>query len=332
MIRVLHVLGGLNRGGAETMVMNLYRNIDRSKVQFDFIVHTKNKCDYDDEIKSLGGRVYNVPKYTGKNHFEYKKAWIRFFKEHSEYKIIHGHVRSTAAIYLKIAKKNGLTTISHSHNTSSGKGLSAVVKNTFQYPTRYVAEYLFACSEFAGKWLFGRKSLHKDNFYILNNAIDGKSFIFDKKIREDKREEFKIKDRFVIGHIGRFHPQKNHDFLIDIFKKVHDINNNAVLMLVGDGELKQIIQEKIENLGLCDSVIFTGVRSDIPDLLQAIDVFVFPSIFEGLGIVAVEAQAAGIPCIVADTIPKEAYITDLIKSISLSEPVDVWSKAILKKV
>src|SRR5690625_2672586 len=147
--RILHVFGGMGRGGAETMVMNLYRKIDRSKIQFDFIVHTQNKCDFDDEIELLGGRIYRVPRYNGKNHFQYKRAWHKFLMNHPEYKIIHGHVRSTASIYLKIANSYGLITISHSHNTSSGKGFSAIVKNIFQYKIRYIADYLFACSQTA---------------------------------------------------------------------------------------------------------------------------------------------------------------------------------------
>ena len=324
----MHVFGRMDRGGAETMIMSLYRNIDRSKVQFDFVVHTKDKCDYDDEIRSLGGKIYSIPSYSGKNHSQYKRAWNDFFEEHKEYKIVHGHVRSTAAIYLKIAKKHGLLTIAHSHNTSSGKGLSAIVKNLLQYPIRNIADYLFACSEFAGHWLFGEKACKKNNFFILKNAIDVEGFIYNEEVIDEVRKEFNIDGKFVVGNIARFHPQKNHTFLIDIFKKVHDKNKDAVLMLVGQGDLQQEIKDKVRKLGLSDNVIFTGVRSDIPDLLQAMDVFVFPSLFEGLGIVAVEAQAAGLRCIVADTIPEEAFVTDLIEVISLKESADIWAKVV----
>lgn len=329
-IRILHVLGGLNRGGAETMIMNLYRKIDRSKIQFDFVIHTSNKCDYDDEIKVLGGRIYSLPRYTGKNHFIYKKAWNSFYKQHPEYKIVHGHVRSTAVIYLRSAKKYGKVTIAHSHNTSSGKGFSAIVKNAMQYPIRYIADYLFACSYPAGTWLFGNKACKKENFFILNNAIDLKAFIFDEKKRVQKRNEFGIEDRSIIGHIGRFDLQKNHEFLIDIFKEVHDKNDKAVLMLIGDGYLRPYIEKKVADLELANSVIFTGIRSDVPEILNAIDVFLFPSLFEGLGIVAIEAQACGIHCIVADTVPKEAYLTDLIEKISLKSSVNSWSENVLK--
>lgn len=329
-IRILQVFAQMNRGGAESMIMNLYRKIDRSKVQFDFIVHTGEKGNFDDEIKSLGGIIYHIPRYNGNNHMRYKKIWEKFFERHQEYKIIHGHVRSTASIYLKIAKEYGLTTIAHSHNTSSGVGISAIVKNILQYPIRYTADYLIACSILAGKWLFGERACRKKNFFILKNAIDTKTFIYNENVRVEKRQELKIQDKFVIGHIGRFHPQKNHEFLIDIFKELHDTIDNAILMLVGDGKLRNLIEEKVNNLGLIDSVLFTGVRNDIPELLQAMDVFVFPSLYEGLGIVTIEAQAAGLQCVVADTIPKEAYVTDKVQTLSLKKSAEEWGSVILK--
>lgn len=329
-IRVLQVFAQMNRGGAETMIMNLYRNIDRKKVQFDFVVHTKEKCDYDEEIASLGGSIYYIPRYSGKNHLQYKKAWNLFFKEHPKYKLIHGHVRSTAAIYLKIAKKYNLVTIAHSHNTSSGSGISAVAKNFMQYPIRNTADYLLACSKIAGEWLYGEKTCTKDNFYILNNAIDAKKFAINEEIRNGKRKEFHLEEKLVVGHIGRFHTQKNHTFLIDIFKAVSDQNENAVLMLVGDGELRQSIDKKVQDLGMDDKVIFTGVRSDIPELLQAMDVFAFPSLYEGLPVTLVEAQASGLPCIVSDTITDEVYFTDLIKSLNLNSSLNEWVDEILK--
>ncbi|MGY3718133.1 glycosyltransferase family 1 protein [Sutcliffiella cohnii] len=329
-IRVLQVFAQMNRGGAETMIMNLYRNIDRSRVQFDFIVHTEGECDYDEEIEALGGVIYRMPRYSGKNHLRYKKSWNEFFREHTEYRIIHGHVRSTAAIYLKIAKAHRLTTIAHSHSTSSGRGVSAIIKNILQYPIRYTADYLFACSKTAGEWLFGKKIYKNEKFLVVNNAIDSKKFIFDEKTREEIREEFAIDGKFVIGHIGRFNTPKNHEFLIDIFKEVYEKNNRAVLLLVGDGELREPIKAKINKMNLSDNVIFTGVRKDIPEILQAMDIFVFPSLYEGLGIAVIEAQAAGLPCIVAETIPKEAFVTDHIYSLSLKQSANKWANQILE--
>jgi glycosyltransferase involved in cell wall biosynthesis len=331
-VRVLQVFAEMNRGGAETMIMNLYRNIDRSKIQFDFIVHTEDQCAFDDEIYKLGGKIFRVPAYKGTNHLTYLKKWEHFFKKHQEYKIIHGHVRSTASIYLKTAQKYGLTTIAHSHNTSSGNGFSAIAKSVLQYPVRYVADYLFACSEAAGEWLFGDKACKKRNFYILNNAIDTKKFIFNNDIRDKKRKELQIEGKFVIGHVGRFHPQKNHEFLIDIFKEVYDKNDNAILLLIGEGDLQGSIQKKVYNLGLDNNVIFTGVRSDIPELFQAMDMFVFPSLYEGLGIVLIEAQASGLPCVVADTIPKEALIIENVEQVSLTKSPEIWREAILQRI
>ncbi|QUG40592.1 glycosyltransferase family 1 protein [Psychrobacillus sp. INOP01] len=331
-IRVLQVFAQMNRGGAETMIMNLYRNIDRSKIQFDFIVHTEEKCAFDDEIYKLGGKIFRVPAYKGKNHMNYVKSWRNFFEQQPEYNIIHGHVRSTAAIYLKIAKKYKLVTIAHSHSISSGTGLSAKVKDVIQYPIRNIADYLLACSKPAGEWLFGEIACKRNNFYILNNAIDTKKFVYSEKIRNGKRNEFPIKNKLVLGHVGRFNASKNHDFLIDIFKAVCDRNENAVLMLVGDGELRKTIEKKVNDLDLGEKVIFTGVREDIDELIQAMDMFVFPSLYEGLGIVLIEAQVSGLPCVVSDKIPKEAIITSNVEQVRLNNSPKIWSEVILTRL
>lgn len=328
-IRVLQVFAQMNRGGAETMIMNLYRNIDRQKIQFDFIVHTNEKCAYDDEIKQLGGKIFRVPVYNGRNHFHYKKSWHTFFKEHKEYKIIHGHVRSTAAIYLKIAHKYNRITIAHSHSTSSGNGFSAIVKDILQYPIRNTTDYLFACSKTAGEWLYGKKACKKDNFYVLNNAIDAKKYRFNQDVRNKIRKEFQLDGLFVVGHVGRFNTPKNHSYLIDIFKAVSEKNDNAVLMLIGDGNLRKSIEKKVIDLGLTSKVIFTGVRSDIPEILQAMDVFLFPSLYEGLPVTLIEAQAAGLHCIISDRITNEVVvITDLIKMLPLDNNTNLWANIV----
>lgn len=328
--RILHVVWKMDRGGAETMIMNLYRNIDRSKVQFDFIVHTNQKCSYDEEILALGGKIYNIPRFNGKNYIKYQNAWKQFFKEHKEYKLIHGHLGSTAAIYLSIAKKNGLYTIAHSHNTNNIVSMKGKLYSLFSYPTRHIADFFFGCSNDAGVDRFGEKVVSSKKFKVINNAIKVQDFMFSKSVRAMKRMEFSLNEKFVIGHIGRFNTQKNHTFLIDIFKKVHEKNDNAILMLVGDGSLRNDMERRIASLGLRENVIFTGVRSDIEDLLQAMDIFVFPSLFEGLGIVTVEAQASGLPCIVSDVIPKEAFVTNLVESISLESSINTWVDTILK--
>jgi glycosyltransferase involved in cell wall biosynthesis len=323
-IRILHVFGRLNRGGAETMIMNLYRNIDRSLIQFDFVVHTSEECDFDSEIYSLGGRVHRLPKYTVKNHFYYKKAWKNFFESNPNYNIIHGHVRSTASIYLKISKKYGLKTISHSHSTSSGTGFSAMVKSVLQLSIKNSADYLFACSQEAGEWLFGHKACKQYNFYILKNAINARDFIFNSLKRSKIRKELGVEDKVVIGHVGRFHSSKNHEFIIDVFKEMYDLNKNFSLLLVGDGELRHLIEKKIARLNLSGNVILVGSSSKVNELLQAFDVFMFPSLYEGLGISVIEAQAAGLPCIVSDKVPSEAIITDLVSTLPISALKQDW--------
>jgi len=329
-LRVLQVFSEMNRGGAETMIMNLYRHIDKTKIQFDFVVHTKEKCEFDEEIENHGGIIYRVPRYIGKNHFEYIDSWKNFFINHQDYKIIHGHIRSTASLYLKVAKKLGLITIAHSHNTSSGNGISSIVKNILQYPIRYTADYFLACSEASGKWLFGNRIILNRNFKLLLNAIEIDNFLFNNDLRNTIRKEFGVEDKYVIGHVGRFHPQKNHDFLINIFKIVHNKFTNSVLLLIGDGDLKESIQTKVKKENLENSVIFTGLRSDVPDILNGMDIFLMPSLFEGLPVTLIEAQANGMNCIVSDSITSEVKITDQVEFISLKNSTEYWSEIILK--
>lgn len=328
-IRILHVLGSLNRGGAETMIINLYRNIDRSKVQFDFVIHTNRKCDFNEEVEKLGGKIYNVSRYNGKNHFKYEKEWNLFFKNHPEYKVIHGHMRSTAAIYLKIAKKRGLITIAHSHSTASrGNKIQRTVKNIMQIPIRYIADYLFACSYDSGRWLYGKRAIKNQNFIILNNAIDTYEYFYDEDKRNDLRKKLNLESKYVIGHVGSFTYPKNHEFLINIFYEIQKFNKDAVLLLVGDGELKKNIIEKVQRLKINDKVIFTGVVSNVKDYMQIMDVFVFPSIFEGVPVTLVEAQAMGLPCIISNKITSEVILTSLVKILGLNNTSD-WTSSIL---
>lgn len=323
-IRVLHVFGVMNRGGAESMIMNLYRNIDRNKIQFDFMVHTSEKGAFDDEIKSLGGEIYHIPKYTGKNHFNYKKKWEVFFQNHEEHKIIHSHIRSTASIYLEIAKKYNKVTIAHSHSTSNGKGFDAFIKNMLQIPIKNTADYLFAASDKAGLWLYGEKAIQSKKYYKLNNAIETKKYVFNTSIRNKKRKELQLQNKFVIGHVGRFHESKNHNFIIEIFREVYKLQSNSVLVLIGEGDLKKSIEEKVKKYNLVDNVIFLGVREDVNELLQAIDVFIFPSLFEGLPVTVIEAQASGLPVILSKNITHEVAITDLVEFLPLEKDPKDW--------
>ena len=328
MIRVLHVLGGLDRGGAESMVMNLYRNIDREAVQFDFVIHTSEKQAYYAEIIALGGRIYHFPAFCGKNAFLLKKIWTVFFLAHPEYNILHSHVRSYASIYFQIAKKQGVKLIIHSHSTSNGTGLASAVKYILQLPLRYQADYLMACSTESGKWLYGRNACKKSNYRFVPNGIDMDRYAYSETTAAEYRANLGLKDKFVLGHVGRFHEAKNHMFLLDVFAGICQRRPNAMLMLVGDGDIRVRIESKIKSLGLENRVIMTGSRSDVPQLLQAMDVFVFPSLWEGLPVTVVEAQAAGLPCLISDTITDDVDISELVKRLPINNPI-AWVDAIL---
>lgn len=320
-IRVLQVVTYMGRGGLETMLMNYYRHIDHSKVQFDFLTHREFDGDYDKEIKELGGNVYHLSNLNPLS-IGYKTSLNDFFGNHPEYKIVHSHLDCMAGIPLKYAKLNNVPIrIAHAHNSNQTKDLKYPLKLFYKRNIKKNANYLFACGDEAGKWMF-----NTDNFKVLNNAIDAKDYTFNMNIRNDKRKEFGISDdSILVGHVGRFFPQKNHEFLIDIFNQFHKDHPNSYLMLVGEGELKTSIQDKVNTLGLEDYVIFTGLRSDVNELLQAMDVFLFPSLYEGLPVSIIEAQAAGLSCLISDKVPIECKKTDLVYQLNLNDSVNVWS-------
>lgn len=330
-IRILQVFGEMNRGGAETMIMNLYRNIDRYKVQFDFIVHTTEKCAFDDEIEELGGKIYRIIRYNGKNHFAYKKEWNNFFLEHQEYKIIHGHIRSTATIYLRIAKNYGKVTVAHSHSiVSRGNKIQRIIKGILQYPIRNISDYYFACSIEAGNWLFGKNIVNNNNFVVLKNAIDLDLFQYNEKTRLESRNSLNLSDEFLVGHVGSFTEVKNHEFLLDIFLEIKKINKNSKLLLVGDGILKNKIKDKAIKLGIETSVLFYGTSSETEKLYNAMDVFVFPSMYEGLGVALIEAQSTGLRCYTTKgRVPIETKVTDLINYVPLNYSAKEWADVIL---
>ena len=220
------------------MVMNLYRAVDRTQIQFDFIVHNEKKQAYTDEILSLGGRIFHFPAFDGLNYFKMKNLWKQFFKDHPEYKILHSHVRSYASLYLPIAKKAGLKTIIHSHSTSNGKGIGSFVKRIMQYPLRWQADYFFGCSKEAGAWLFGNKVVNSPKYHILQNAIDTEQYKFNPEIRKEYREKLGLGGKKTFIHVGRFHPAKNHAFLLKVFAEIHKQDANTILLLAGDGELR----------------------------------------------------------------------------------------------
>jgi glycosyltransferase involved in cell wall biosynthesis len=330
-IRVLHILGRLDRGGAETMIMNIYRNIDRNKIQFDFLIHTNDHCDYTNEIRKLGGEIYSIPRLTFENIIKYFSEINRFFREHKEYKIVHCHMLSASTICLGIAKIYGIDTrISHSHSSKSEKSIKGLVRQFLRIGLNNTANSYIACSKTCGVWQFGKRKVKTGTVQIINNAINASEFKFNSMIRDTVRKEININNKFVLGHIGRFVEVKNHEFLIDIFQEVKKINSNSELVLVGQGKLENSIKEKVKILGLEDSVKFLGVRSDINRLVQSMDVFLLPSHFEGLPVVGIEAQASGLKCFMSDVITREVNITGLVEFISLDKSPSYWAEKILE--
>ncbi len=330
-IRVLHMIASLEMGGSQSMVMNIYRHINREKVQFDFIVDHTKYDDYRNEIEQLGGKIYILPTFKGKNYFEIKRAWNDFFNKHPEYRILHTHSRSYASIYLPIAKKHGLVTIAHSHSTSNGKNLKSRIKDIMQLPIRFQADYMFACSLEAGEWLFGEKAVKTERFKIIPNAIDASKFGFNPDIRKRVRSEWGLGDSFVIGHVGRMMAPKNHFFLLNCFAEFKKDNSNSKLLLVGDGELSQEIKDFAKEIGVLQDTIFVGNTVTPQDYYQAMDCFVFPSLWEGFGMCVIEAQTSGLPCLVSDVVPKSADLgTGLVSFVSLDEGPTHWAKMIKK--
>lgn len=324
-IRILHVVTYMGRGGLETMLMNYYRHIDRSLIQFDFLAHRDFRADYDDEIESLGGKIYHLPRLVPWST-SYHEALDDFFTEHTEYRIVHVHQDCLSSVILKVAKKHGVPVrIAHSHSNNQDKDIKYPIKLFFRKQIPKYASHLLACGQEAGAWMFcGAK------FQVLNNAIDAKQYQYNPARAKQIRNVLGIPTgSFVVGHVGRFAPPKNHAFLLDIFLEIQKRQKNAVLLLVGDGNLRKTIEDKVKAIGLSREVIFTGMRSDVPNLMQAMDVFVFPSLYEGLGIVAIEAQAAGLPCILSEGVPMAACITDRVQRISLSKSPSFWANQIL---
>lgn len=324
-LRVLHAVVNMNRGGAETLIMNLYRNMDRSQVQFDFL--TCKEGMFDEEIKQLGGHVHRIPYVTDVGHRGYINALRSFFTTNQQYQIIHSHMDKMSGFVLREAKRSGIPyRIAHSHNTSSEGG--ALAKLYKWYAGKAIlpsATHLLACSNAAAHWLFEREAT------VLKNGIEYDKFAFSEQVREEMRGELELhKDAFVIGHVGRFAYQKNHSFLIEVFAQLLKVKHDSILILVGDGPLRSKMEQKVNELHIESKVKFLGIRSEIHHLLQAFDVFLFPSLHEGLPVTLIEAQGAGLPCIISDTITKEVDLgLDLVKRISLQNQ-NVWLEEINK--
>lgn len=326
-MRVLQVVTTMNRGGLETMLMNYYRHVDRERVQFDFLEHRKEHSAYDDEIESLGGRIYRLPRLVPWSK-SYLSALNHFFDEHPEYKVVHVHQDCLSSVILKVAAQHNVPVrVAHSHSASQDKNLKYLIKLCYK---RFIPKYatdLFACGRDAGDWMFGGAP-----FQIINNAIDVAAYTYDRAKRQKVRQQLGLENEFTIGHVGRFNQPKNHPFLLDIFATLLKEEPNAILLLVGGGEGMSKMQEKVQALGIAEHVRFLGVRSDVADLMQAMDIFVLPSLYEGLPVTMVEAQAAGLPCIISDKVPPECILTEgLVDIMTLSASPEAWAEKILAK-
>lgn len=333
---VLHVVGRLDIGGAESRIMDLYRNIDREKVQFHFVQHTKDRCAFEDEVERLGGKVYHVPRFNVKNYFSYKKAWKVFFREHPEIKVVQGHMTSTAAIYLPIAKKAGVeVTIAHARSAGVDPGIKGKITRFLRRNLYEKCDYRFTCSEMAGEAVFGDQNQIPRKATFIPNAIEVDKFKFDEETRNQIRYELGLKDKFVIGHVGRFSHMKNHKYMLQILEQCIKMEKEknlpeTVLMFLGGGELKEEIMEQAVAMGISSRVLFMGNRRDVYRYYQAMDYFLLPSLYEGLPGTAVEAQASGLPGIMSDTVTREAVVTDLLQVRSIKEEPRLWAEEILK--
>lgn len=327
-IRVAQIVGKMINGGVEAVVMNYYRFIDRAKIQFDFIVDEDSTYIPREEIESLGGRIYIVPPYQKIN--KYIPALIMLFKE-NKYQIVHSHINTLSVFPLYAAKKAGVPIrIAHNHSTAApGEWKKNILKYSLRPFAKVYATHYAACSRHAGEWLFGKKSVERGEVTIFNNAIDLDKFKYDENVRNEVRKELGLEGKFVIGHVGRFCYQKNQEFLIDIFEEVHRQNPNAVLMLVGDGPDRAKIEEKIKMIR--NMVMLLGNRTDVYRLYSAMDVFVFPSRYEGFGIAALEAQFCGIKTVMSERVPQDAIISDGAITIPLDFPMSKWVMEILKQ-
>lgn len=332
-LRVLVLDTVMDRGGAETMMMNYLRHFDRSKVTYDFLVNRDYRAAYEDEIEALGGRIYRMCPMYPQYFARYKREFRKFLKQHPEYRIIHSNLEERSYFPLRVAAEQGIPVrIAHAHNRPVGFNLKSIFREYFRMRLPKYVTHMFACGTEAGDWLFGENN--RGRVIQQRNAIDTSTYRYDPAIARQVREEFGVTDpnTFVLGHVGRFFPQKNHVFLIDIFAQVHKQHPNSVLWLVGGGELndelKNQIKAKVKELGLTDAVTFLGVRSDVNRLVQGMDSFVLPSLYEGLPVTMIEAQSSGLPCTISDRVPKQCDVTGNVQIIGLDDSPSQWAKKI----
>ncbi|MBN2286727.1 MAG: glycosyltransferase family 1 protein, partial [Tissierellales bacterium] len=330
MIKVLHILGSLGSGGVESLLYNWYETIDKNKFSFDFIVNGEH-IGYNEKkiIGNFDCQVFHVPKFKKniiQNIFQTKSII-----KNGHYDIVHVHHTEKSFIQLSASYLAGSQVrIAHSHDCIKNmRPLSRAAHAVYCFLTKLFATHYCACGIEAGQWVFGQRAVGNQKVMIIKNGIEILNYRYNEALRNEMRKELNIEHQFVLGHVGRFTAQKNHAFLIDVFKNVLVIRPEAILLLVGEGELRQSIEKKVKDLALEERVIFLGVRDDIPELLFAMDLFVLPSLHEGLGIVLIEAQSTGLQGLTTrDLVPYDAKITDLVQYIPLD--VKQWVAKITK--
>lgn len=332
-MRVLQVIGAMDRGGAETMIMNLYRALDRSRIQFDFLVHEERACDYDEEIQDLGGKLFRVPRFTGANLLQYRQLCREVFENHPEHPLVHGHIGSSAALYLGEAKRAGKATVAHSHAQNFPLSLPQLGFRAVSYRTRFIADRFLACSVEAGRDRFGERVVQSEAFQVVKNAINVADYACSNEDHERAKAALGWEGVPVIGHVGRLHPVKNHSFLIEVFKQIHAETPTAKLVLVGRGPDEESVRAQVKAAGVGDCVVFYGLTDRVAEVLKAFDVFVFPSLSEGVPLAAIEAQASGIPCLVSTGVSElVTAVPQLVERLSLDEGSKVWADEAMRLV
>lgn len=335
--RVLHIVSAMDRGGAETLLMNVYRNLDRSKLQFDFVTHRSDKGNFDDEIQQLGGKIYNIPSLGNVGPISYVKKLAEIMSSNS-YIAVHSHTDYQSgfpALAAKIARIPHRICHSHSNNWPMNEGIKQkLLLKVLQSIIKFSATQYCSCSQEAGAFLFGQKAVKKNRVTILKNGIDLSQYLDETITKTSVIREFGLdQNAKIIGHVGKFSKSKNQIFILKILKELVNKDKSYVALLVGDGPLKAKIEHEAENIGLSKHVRFLGVRSDIPRLMKAFDVFLFPSIFEGFGIVTVEAQISGTPCIMSNSVPISTDMgIGLVRYLSLKEHPGKWAEEVEKTI
>jgi len=332
-IRVLHVIGKRPKGGIGTFLENVTKYIDNDKFQFDFLINGDDiPGEFDKKMYNLGSKVYILPELSYRTSYKYLKALNEFYKNNNQYHIIHIHSPNIAVFNYFFSRLYTSTKIAtHSHSTKfSDKTLNSIRNFFLHAPIKVITDIKFACNYASSEFMYGKEATINGDVNIAKNGIEVERYSFNRKIRDDKRSELHLGESLVLGHVGAFVPVKNHEYLVEIFSEIHKIEPTAVLILVGDGELVDTIMKKVSILEINDSVRFLGRRQDVNQIMQALDLFILPSKFEGMPLVGIEAQAAGLPCFFSSSVSKEIAITEDVNFLDINEAPIKWANTIIE--